>query len=821
MINDTQYVAKKQITRLLSALGISLVIAFYCLLNNQIFALANEDTLEADTVYLTKVGFSLAPPDLGNWLTRKSKGSFTEAEIVKAIADLSSPSKEIQTQGIMALTSMGPTGRPALRNLENSSEGLVKTLAKSCLEMVGNQSSRTEIAVIRTLTTSSPELAMRGILEVFPVLDDELTWDFARKSLFELTWRKSAPDQLILDALSSPSKTQRILAWEMLIPAQKLLPKDLLRKNIKDESPEVRFLIAATLSRNLDSLGFESLIELLPVLPENKAQEAEDLLLEIAGDFAPQEFTKNKGTPKGNSGLWKKWWTEINGEKLLPEFTQKIPTPEDQIKIKALIRDLGDDNFETREKASTKIKALGDLVVPSLRSLTNSLDVEIKGRAKSLLEEMGESKSKPISPSLVRILALKKTKGLLPALLAYFPVAESDEQFNEFLESATLYARQQPLPDAAVLKSLNAENLRVKLASGMLLLPFDDAISKETVKTILTDKSPWIRNRMALALVNLADKSAVPVLINTLADLNQEQSSDTDAFLFELAGANLPTDLPASPSDRKKTKDAWLAWWSKNADKTSLTKSLLGNLQAISNGNTIISSMANNQVLELDRNGKARWTITGLSGPMDAQALPNGRILITEHHNMKITERSTKGDILWTKTVTSNPLSATRLRSGLTSITCRNMILEVDRSGKEILNLPRPQSDIMSAERLRDGSYLIATNQMTLLKIDRTGKESNITRLPLGVASHANDILQDGTVILPLTWHNKLQEIDPSGKVVLDITVNQPTAAVRLPNKNILIATQTVPPKLIEFDRTGKQLSEKQALHPVFRIRTR
>lgn len=821
MINDTQSVAKKQIIRLISAFGISLVIAFYCLINNSIFALANEDPLEADTVYLTKVGFSLVPTDLGNWLTRKSKGLFTEAEIVKAIADLSSPSKGIQTQGIMALTSMGPTGRPALRNLENSSEGLVKTLAKSCLEMVGNQSSRTEIAVIRTLATNSPELAMRGILEVFPILDNELTWDFARKSLFELTWRKSAPDQLILDALSSPSKTQRILAWEMLIPAQKLLPKDLLRQNIKDESPEVRFLIAATLSRNLDSLGFESLIELLPVLPENKAQEAEDLLLEIAGDFAPQELTKNKGTPKGNSGLWKKWWTEINGEKLLPEFTQKIPTPEDQIKIKALIRDLGDDNFETREKASTKIKALGDLVVPSLRSLTNSLDVEIKGRAKSLLEEMGESKSKPISPSLVRILALKKTKGLLPALLAYFPVAESDEQFNEFLESAILYARQQPLPDAVVLKSLNAENLRVKLASGMLLLPFDDANSKETVKTILTDKNPWIRNRMALALVNLADKSAVPVLINTLADLNQEQSSDTDAFLFELAGANLPTDLPASPSDRKKTKDAWLAWWSKNADKTSLTKSLLGNLQAISNGNTIISSMANNQVLELDRNGKARWTITGLSGPMDAQALPNGRILITEHHNMKITERSTKGDILWTKAVTSNPLSATRLRSGLTSITCRNMILEVDRSGKEILNLPRPQSDIMSAERLRDGSYLIATNQMTLLKIDRTGKESNIIRLPLGVASHANDILQDGTVILPLTWHNKLQEIDPSGKVVLDITVNQPTAAVRLPNKNILIATQTVPPKLIEFDRTGKQLSEKQALHPVFRIRTR
>ncbi len=815
--NFGQILATKQ----LGALVITLAIAFFFVLPKSIFAIANEDNLQADTAYLTKAGFSLAPSDLATWLTRKSKGTFTETDIAKALADLSSTSKEIQTQGIMFLTAMGPTCRPALRNLENSSEGTIKTLAKSCLDMVGTQSSRTEIAVIRTLTASSPELAMRGIIEVFPILDEETTWDFARKTLFELTWKKGIPDKLILDTLSSPSKTQRILAWEMLLPAQKLLPKDLLRQNIKDESPEVRFLIAATLSRNLDSLGIESLIDLLPILPENKAQESEDLLLEIAGDHAPQELMKNKGTPKGNASIWKKWWSDINGEKLLPEFTQKIPTPEDQAKIKDLIRELGDDNFEIREKASMKIKALGDLVVPSLRSLTNSLDVEIKGRAKSLLEEMGESKSKPISPSLVRILALKKTKGLLPALLAYFPVAESDEQFTEFLESAILYSRQQTLPDAAVVKSLDAENPRVKLASGMLLLPFDDAASKEAIKTILADKNPWIRNRMALALANLADKSAIPVLINTLADLNQEQSSDTDAFLFELAGLNLPTDLPASASDRKKTKEAWLSWWSKNADKISLTNSLLGNLQAVSTGNTIISSLANNQVFELDRNGKARWTITGLSGPMDAQSLPNGRILITEHHNMKITERSPKGDILWTKAVTSNPLSATRLRSGLTSITCRNMILEVDRSGKEILNLPRPQSDIMSAERLRDGSYLIATNQMTLLKIDRTGKESNIVRLPLGVASHANDILQDGTVILPLTWHNKLQEIDSSGKVVLDLTINQPTAAVRLPNKNLLIATQTVPPKLIEFDRTGKQLSEKQALHPVFRIRTR
>ncbi len=784
-------------------------------------ASADETLLESDKIFLSKAGFSLLPNDLLNWLTRKSKTNFSGTDITKAISDLSSTSKETQTQGIMAITSMGPIGRPALRNLENSSEGVVKELAKSCLETMGPLSSRTDTAVIRTLASFSPDLAMQGILDIFPILDEELTLDYARKALFELTWSKGTPNKLIIDCLSAPSKKQRLLAWEMLLPAQKLLPKGLLQQHIKDESPEVRFLIAGTLVRNLDALGFENLIELLPLLSENQAQEAEDILMDLAGDLAPPELIKTRGIASKNKEIWFKWWKSLNAENLLLEFTQKTPSASDQIKIKDLIRELGDDNFEIREKASQKIKTLGDLVVPALRSMSNSPDAEIKGRAKILLEEMGETKAKPVSSSLVKLLVLKKTKGLLAALLAYFPVAESDEQFNDFLESAILYSGQLSAPDPIILTSLDHTNLRIKLAAGMLLLPFNDTNSRANLQALLNDKNPWIKNRIALALVLRADKSAMLELIQSLADLTPDQASESDTFLSELAGLNLPADLPSGSTDRKKTKDAWLAWWNKNAETTSLTKALLGNLQPISNGNIIISSLANNQVLEIDRNGKVRWSITGLSGPMDAQALANGRILITEHHNLKVTERNTKGEILWTKSVNSNPLSATRLRSGLTSITCRNQILEVDRSGKEILNLPRPQSDIMSAERLRDGSYLIATNQMTLIKVDRMGKESNIIRLPLGVASHANDILPDGTTIMPLTWHNKLQEIDATGKVVLDVVANQPTAAIKLPNKNILFSTQAVPPKLIEIDRSGKQVSEKQAMHPVFRIRTR
>ena len=132
MKNKSRNVEQLQFFQILSTLALSFGIFIYFTLPRPILAFENEDSLETDMVYLTKAGFSLAPSDLGNWLNRKSKGTFTETEIVKALADLSSSSREIQTQGIMALTSMGPTGRPALRNLENSSEGAIKTLAKNC-----------------------------------------------------------------------------------------------------------------------------------------------------------------------------------------------------------------------------------------------------------------------------------------------------------------------------------------------------------------------------------------------------------------------------------------------------------------------------------------------------------------------------------------------------------------------------------------------------------------------------------------------------------------------------------------------------------------
>jgi hypothetical protein len=137
----------------------------------------------------------------------------------------------------------------------------------------------------------------------------------------------------------------------------------------------------------------------------------------------------------------------------------------------------------------------------------------------------------------------------------------------------------------------------------------------------------------------------------------------------------------------------------------------------------------------------------------------------------------------------------------------RGQLMEVDRTGKEILTIARPLQDVMSAWKTRDGQIVLITNHGLYLRLDGAGKEVKQVRLQ-GVAGFANELLPNGNILVPLTWQNNVTEYDPEGKVVWQATVIQPQAATRLANGNTLVSCQQQPPRIVELDRSGKQVGE-------------
>ncbi len=200
--------------------------------------------------------------------------------------------------------------------------------------------------------------------------------------------------------------------------------------------------------------------------------------------------------------------------------------------------------------------------------------------------------------------------------------------------------------------------------------------------------------------------------------------------------------------------------------------------------------------------------------------LPGERVLIAEYNGRRVTERNHKGEILWQKALNTWPINAQRLPDGRTFIAARNLLLEVDRTGREVLSIARPASDVMNAWKTRAGQFVVVTNQGVCLRLDRTGKEVKQFRLQ-GVASFGNDLLANGNVLIPLSWQNRVTEYDMDGKVVWDANVPQPLAATRLPNGNTLVVCQQWPPLIVELDRKGKKVAEIKSAMFASQVRRR
>lgn len=119
-------------------------------------------------------------------------------------------------------------------------------------------------------------------------------------------------------------------------------------------------------------------------------------------------------------------------------------------------------------------------------------------------------------------------------------------------------------------------------------------------------------------------------------------------------------------------------------------------VQRLESGNTLVCS--NYQVVELDREGKHKWT-AGLQGvrPWRAQRLESGNTLITDYQRGQVVEVDPESKQIWKKTGLSRPVQAIRLEEGNILILEQgaNRLIEVDpatnKSVEVIKGLNYPQ----------------------------------------------------------------------------------------------------------------------------------
>jgi outer membrane protein assembly factor BamB len=512
------------------------------------------------------------------------------------------------------------------------------------------------------------------------------------------------------------------------------------------------------------------------------------------------------------------------------ERTLKQPDPKE---ISGLVRQLGDEDFPTREAAYTKLAGLGAAALTGLKEGENDPSLEIRKRVADLKARIDTKAEPTLQVAAARVLAKLKTDGTADVLMQFLPFVNDTMVIDEICRTLGAVAVRDGRVDPMLVKALD-DKLPVKRgAAGEALVRANVKEEMSHVKKLLKDSDINVRFRICMAMLTSQDREILPVMVDLMADLNPNQLWPIEEALVRLAGEKAPNvSLGNDVASRKACRDVWAKWLAeneKNVDMTRLTRDnlYLGYTLIVQYNNRIGAGMRVNvgEVYELDTKKNIRWKFEVTTYPVDAQVVGGNRVVVAEYNGNRVTERDTKGEIKWEYNCGGNPFQVQRLPNGNTFIAMQSRLIEVDRNKKEVWSMQRNQGDIIRARKLPNGDVCFITNQgvngtYTRMepKTQKVIKSFNVTGVQVLFGSM--EVLPNGHIIVPHYQQQRVIEYNQDGGQVATFNINWPNSVVRLPNGNTLVASQNSR-QIVEFDTNRNQVATHTCDGMVFVARRR
>jgi HEAT repeat protein len=754
-----------------------------------------------DAKVLQAAGIPTDTPALLEFFRKRSLKETDRKRIEELIEQLNDRAFKVRARAKEELILRGPVVLPFLQRAGKSGTLEFIRLVDQCLRKIETGAGPDRPAAAARLLAArnfkDPEAAraaLDALIAYLPFAGDEWLEDEVLAAVGVLALRQDQMDVLV-EALRDRLPERRAAAGSVLAQRGTLEQRRLVRQLLQDPDPGVQVRVAASLAGRR--------------------------VLSPASATADEAVVRSAGVG-------------TTGEALVEFFRKRSPDEKAQESLKQMVRQLGDRSWSAREKATRRLIEEGATAVPLLRLAMENEGPETAARASHCLQKIKQGAGTELVNAAARLLArageLPRTKpaaearpepgSVTPAralhtLLTYAPFAPDESVEDELLGCLIVLGVRATRVDPLLLGALYDPLAPRRAAAAYVLGRVGTREDCDEVRRLLRDPALKVRLRAAQGLLAARDRTAVPVLIDLLGKAPDSWAWRVEELLRRVAGDQGP-DLPPATNlaeGRQRAVWAWQSWWAANAWRVDLTRAAEDDQRL---GLTLIVEYDRNrgtrrgQVYECGRDGKPRWKVEDLAGPMDAQVLPNHRVLVAESASSRVTERDTAtGAILWQYNV-GNPVVCQRLPNGNTFVASYNMLIEVDPTRKVVFthNLS-PSFFLFDARKLRTGNIVCINSQGVLLEFDPVARKNVRT---VNVGSQGNwcgvDPLPSGRYLVALMSPGEVREIDASGKVHWKCRVPGVFRASRLPNGNTLAVSMNSR-TVAEFDRSGRRIWEK------------
>lgn len=742
---------------------------------------ADEQTLKAQKIPIDAKG-------LIEFFEAKSPRDGEAKELEAMVRKLGSEVYAVRETAKKDLIKRGPPALPFLRaGLTNS--GLeAKQRAELCIKAIEETMQFGPIsAAARVLAEHKDPRAAEVLFNFLPTIGgDAMLEDEVLNCVGRLSVSPEKVDALLLKALKDPMPLRRTSAAYLVGRRGGIDHRDQLRAMLADNDPRVPVRIA------------EGLFGKRPQATLAEALTADEKLL-----------TENK--------------VDLKEASLLEYFKKRTLNPDDQKRLRDLVKKLGSNIYSIREPARKELLEKGIVALPFLREALSNTPLETKRRSELCIAEISTKNNPAVPIAAAHLLTRPPLKKSSPAetirtLLAYIPFADDDNVEEEILTCLTLLSLREPAIEPELLKALADVSPVRRSAAAYVLGHVGTKTHIAKAAPLLDDPHAIVRLRAAQGMLAARDKAALPTFVKLLTALPDAYVPRVEEVLHRVAEDKAPT-IDAADS-REKAAKVWTKWLDDNKARIDLTsihdrESYLGLVTICEYDNQF--GNINGQVFETARGGPKRWTISGannaLVGAMDAHSLPNGRVLIAENSANRVTERDNKGDIKWQHNIPANPIACQRLPNGNTFIACYNMILEVKPDKSEVYRFsqitPGVGFHIFSAHKARNGHIVFITSQGHIYEVEAPAAGATT---PKSVYAHVTtntlgnwcsvELQPNGNFLVAAMNPGNVREIDRKGTEVWSKPFAQAFRATRLPNGNVLVAGMNTR-QVAEMDRSG------------------
>jgi len=526
----------------------------------------------------------------------------------------------------------------------------------------------------------------------------------------------------------------------------------------------------------------------------------------LSGGSAATAEPPERPSPEEN--ILREAGVAVDADGLLAFFRQRTLGDAESKRIGEIIKRLGADDFDDRQRAAKELRKVGGRATPLVRAASASTDAEIAVRAKAFLKEVDAPAPLP-AVAAARLLARRGSAGAVPVLLAYLPFADDGAVEDEVL-AALLALTPDGKADPALAAALDDPSPAKRAAATYVLGRKGDAAQRDAVRKRLKDADAGVRWQAARGLLGGHDRAAVPCLVGLLADGPFDAAWRSEELLRRLAGDAAPAVwLDDSPEGRRKCRDAWAAWWKDKGAKVDVGRYVESERPL---GYTLGVEYNTGRVWECDLDGSIRWEVRDLEGPMDAQVLPNGNVLIAEADARRVTERDLKGKVLWEKKIDGEPIDCRRLQDGNTFVSTTDRAntigsptraMEYAAGGGVVysVKLESGGENITAVCKARNG-WLYYTGENAISEANIAGKRRRYIQLPWGGVHYvALEDLPGERFLVADSRRGRVLEVNMAGDILWQADTPGACGATRLPNGHTLVGANR---KVVEVGADGK-----------------